>query len=286
MRTIRLHQWTKNLLVFVPLFVGHVFLDAQSIARSIVAFLLLSILASGTYLANDLSDLAGDRRHPGRTRRAFASGRLRLRAGFIAAPLMTLGALLAAFALDATFGTAMLFYLGLTGLYSAGLKRIALVDVFVIGTLFTTRILIGAAVLDLTQSVWLLSFSMFLFFSLALAKRHVELVGAAARGETLLEGRGYLVSDPPLTLAFGIGAGLTSVLIMLLFMTAEAAPSGFYRNPAWLFVTPAALTLWVMRIWLQSHRGTLHDDPVVFALKDRVSLGLALVIAIALALAL
>lgn len=286
MRLLRVHQWTKNVMIFVPMFLGHVFLEPVAIARSLAGFLILSVLASATYMANDLGDLTADRRHRSKRNRGFASGRFSLRLGFVASPLLALLAFAAAAALSPAFAGALLFYFVLTTLYSWTLKRIPLLDVFVIGTLFTARILMGAALLGLVQSVWLLSFSMFLFFSLALAKRHVEVLAAAGVEAPSIARRGYRASDWPVTLVFGCGAGLVSVVIMLLFMTADAGPSGLYHHPQWLFVIPAALTLWIMRVWLLSHRGELNDDPVVFAIRDKASLVLAIAVALGFAAAL
>jgi len=284
-RALRLHQWTKNVLIFIPLVLGHVYMNPAALLRACAGFLILSVLASATYLANDLTDLAADRRHRSKRQRGFASGRFSLRLGFLGSPLLALAAFAAALALSPAFAGALLFYFVLTTLYSWRLKRFPLLDVFIIGTLFTTRIVMGAALLNLAQSVWLLSFSMFLFFSLALAKRHVEVLAAADIGAASIARRGYRASDWPVTLVFGCGAGLVSVVIMLLFMTADAGPSGLYRHGQWLFVIPAALTLWIMRVWLLSHRGELHDDPVVFAIKDKASLALALAVVIGFAAA-
>ena len=285
-KAFRVHQWSKNVLVFAPLFLGHVYTQPAAILRAMAAFLILSLLATATYLANDLADLGADRRHKSKHRRALASGRLSLRLAFLLSPLLALGCFAAAFALSPPFAGALLFYFVLTSLYSWRLKRAPLLDVFVIGTLFTSRIVMGAAAVGVAQSIWLLSFAMFLFFSLALAKRHVEVLAAAeSGGEALYRSRGYRPSDWPLTLVLGIGSGLVSVVIMLLYMTAEAEPSGFYRNTQYLFAIPAALMLWIMRVWLLSHRGELEDDPVVFALKDKASLALAGVVALAFAAA-
>jgi hypothetical protein len=143
----------------------------------------------------------------------------------------------------------------------------------------------GAAVSSLGQSPWLVAFSMFFFFSLALSKPHVELMRAQQHSHTMVPGRAYRAEDWPLTLAFGIGAGLTSILIMLLYVTNDAAPSGFYHEIAWIYVAPAAVTIWILRIWLLSHRAVLDDDPVVFALCDPTSWALGVVIAAAIALA-
>lgn len=285
-RAFRIHQWSKNVLIFAPLFLGHVYTHADAILRALAGFAILSLLATASYLANDVADLGADRRHKSKRLRALASGRLSLRLAFLLAPLLALGAFAAAFALSPPFAGALLFYFVLTTLYSWRLKRVPLLDVFVIGTLFTSRIVMGAAVVNVVQSIWLLSFAMFLFFSLALAKRHVEVLAAGAGdGEALYRSRGYRPSDWPLTLILGLGSGLVSVVIMLLYMTADAEPSGYYPHSERLFAIPAALMLWIMRVWLLSHRGELDDDPVVFALKDKTSLALAGVVALAFAAA-
>jgi 4-hydroxybenzoate polyprenyltransferase len=272
LRALRVHQWTKNVLIFVPLFVGHAFYDPVKIAASVLGFVIFSILVSGTYLLNDLSDLSADRRHPSKRTRPFASGTLPLVFGLVAGPLMVLGALAAAVVVSPAFAFLLLAYLTLTSAYSFGLKRVPLTDVFVIGALFTLRIMIGAAVLGLGQSPWLLSFSLAFFVSLALAKRHAEVMLAARGNGADIGGRGYRGEDWPLTLTFGVGAGLVSIVIMLLYLANDAAPSGFYQQAQWLYAVPVLMALWLMRVWLLSHRTELHDDPVVFALKDPQSL--------------
>jgi 4-hydroxybenzoate polyprenyltransferase len=283
LHALRVHQWAKNLLLFVPLFVGHAFGDPKAIVSSALGFALLCLLSSATYILNDLADLDADRAHASKRRRPFASGGLKIVHGLIAAPAMIIAALVGAFALSPPFAVALAAYFILTTVYSFGLKRIALLDVFVIGLLFTLRIVMGAEVASLPHSAWLLSFALSFFISLALSKRHGEVMSADA-GE--IAGRGYHRTDWPVTLTFGIGIGLVSVVIMLLYMTNDAAPSGFYHHPGLLYVIPALLTLWLMRIWLLSHRMELHDDPVVFALRDRVSLSLGLAVALSFYLAL
>jgi hypothetical protein len=158
--------------------------------------------------------------------------------------------------------------------------------VFIIGMLFTLRIVMGAEILGIPHSAWLLSFALAFFLSLALAKRHGEVMAAAANHAEEIAGRGYRGADWPITLTFGVGVGLVSVVIMLLYMANDAAPSGFYHHFGWLYAIPALLTIWLMRIWLLSHRTVLHDDPVVFALRDAVSLSLGLAVAVVFFLAL
>ena len=284
LRAFRVHQWAKNLLLFVPLFVGHAFGDPRAMASCAVGFALLCLLSSATYMLNDLADLDADRAHATKRLRPFASGSLQIVHGLIAAPVMIVAALAGALALSPPFAAALAAYFILTTVYSFGLKRVALLDVFAIGLLFTLRIVMGAEIAGLAHSAWLLSFALAFFISLALSKRHGEVMSAG--GDTEIAGRGYRRADWPVTLTFGVGIGLVSVVIMLLYMTNDAAPSGFYHHPGLLYAIPALLTLWLMRIWLLSHRMELHDDPVVFALRDGASLSLGLAVAISFYLAL
>jgi 4-hydroxybenzoate polyprenyltransferase len=199
---------------------------------------------------------------------------------------MMIAAFVGAYPLAPSFSASMLAYLVLTLAYSYGLKRVPLLDVVIIGALFTLRIVMGAEVLGIAHSPWLLSFAFAFFLSLALAKRHAEVMAATANYAEEIAGRGYRGADWPITLTFGVGIGLVSVVIMLLYMANDAAPSGFYHQTGWLYAIPALLTIWLMRIWLLSHRTVLYDDPVVFALRDLVSLGLGVTVAILFYLAL
>ena len=285
-RALRVHQWSKNLLIFVPLFVGHAYKNLANVFTAAEGFALLCLLASATYMLNDIADLEADRAHHVKRRRPFASGELPVAFGLTVAPVLIAAALAGAFLLSHTFAAALALYLALTLAYSFGLKQLPLVDVFVISMLFVLRIVMGTAVLALAYSPWLLTFSWAFFLSLALAKRHVEVVRAERSDADDIAGRGYRGADWPLTLAFGVGAGLTSIVIMLLYLANDAAPSGFYANPHWLYAVPALMTVWLMRLWLMSHRMELDDDPVIFALRDPASLLLGLGVAAAFWLAL
>lgn len=280
-RALRVHQWSKNVLLFVPLFVGHVFTDPAKVGLAVLGFLVLSLMVSGTYLLNDLADLGADRRHATKRRRPFASGALPLAAGLTIAPAMVFGAVVGGFLLAPPFGGLLVVYLTLTTAYSLALKREPLADVFIIGCLFTLRVAMGAAVLRIVQSPWLLSFALAFFASLAFAKRHAEVMQATRADTGAIAGRGYRGDDWPLTLAFGVGAGLFSLIIMLLYLANDAAPSGFYRASEWLYAVPVLMALWLQRIWLLAHRTELHDDPVVFALKDPRSLLLGAAVGVA-----
>jgi 4-hydroxybenzoate polyprenyltransferase len=279
-------HWSKNLVIFVPTVLGHVYTEPANILAALAGFLILSVVASGGYLINDIVDVVADRQHQSKRHRPFASGRISTAVGIVAAVVIVLVAFCAAFALSPMFATMLFIYLALTMAYSFWLKKIALLDVAVIATLFTLRISLGAAAINIGQSAWLLSFSWAFFLSLALAKRHCELMQTARVGPGPIAGRGFHSDDWPLTLTFGVGAGLASIIIMLLYFANDAAPSGFYSHQGWLYVAPGIALIWLMRVWLLSHRTELHDDPVVFALKDSTSLALGVIVAIAFALAL
>ena len=286
LRALRVHQWSKNLIIFIPLIAGHAYHQPAHILAAIAAFVLVCLLASATYMLNDIADLDADRVHHSKRRRPFASGDLPIVLGSIVAPPLIVIAVMGAYALAPAFAITLLLYLGLTLAYSFGVKEMPLLDVFVIGVLFMLRIFMGAEVLGIQPSPWLLSFSWAFFLSLALAKRHVEVMRAAYLDVEDLVGRGYRGEDWPLTLSFGIGSGLLSIVIMLLYLTNDAMPSGFYDNAKWLYAIPALVMMWLMRIWLLSNRMQLDDDPVVFALKDGISLLLGLLATIAFIMAL
>jgi 4-hydroxybenzoate polyprenyltransferase len=183
-------------------------------------------------------------------------------------------------------GIGLISYVVATLGYSFGWKRIPIFDAFIIALLFTIRILIGIAAAKLIPSAWLLAFSMFFFFSLALAKRHTEILRAAEHGIDKLEGRGYQLSDESLTLTFGISASMASIVIVVIYLVDEVFAREIYATPAWLWATPITIFLFSCRIWVLSHRGRMTDDPVAFALRDRVSLGLGVFAAISILLAL
>jgi 4-hydroxybenzoate polyprenyltransferase len=272
-KALRLHQWAKNLLVFAPLLLSGLYVQPDALIAAVSVFFGLGLAASGTYILNDLADLSADRRHRSKHTRPFAAGVLAPHHGLLAAPLLILAGLavtLAGGGVNAV--VALLTYLVVTLAYSFGLKRKALVDVFLLAALFTLRLLIGAAALGAVTSPWLFSFSMFFFFSLSLAKRHVEII-AGVPGE-MIRGRGYAHEDAPLSLALGVSSAMASIVILCLYIIEDAFPAGLYQAQDWLLVAPALIGGWTMRIWLLAHRGRLDDDPVSFAVKDKVSLAM------------
>lgn len=269
---IRLHQWCKNLLLLVPLLLGHRFGDPQAVLRVLAAILIISVAASGTYILNDIADLEADRLHVRKHARPFASGRVSPIAGLLAAMLLIGVALSCAawLAWSCLVLTAAYVLISLT--YSLQLKSVPFLDTSIIAALFTLRLILGIEMAHVLYSPWLISFAGFFFLSLALAKRHAEVIQAAADGSgASLARRGYLPEDWPLTLAFGVAAAFASLQIMILFVADDARPSHLYAHPYRLYLAPSGIALWLMRIWFLAHRRRLSHDPVIFALRDPVS---------------
>lgn len=271
-RSVRLHQWAKNLLIFVPLVLGGKAGDPSAWITAILGFVALGFVASASYIINDLWDLPSDRQHWSKKTRPLASGDLSIRSGII----MTIMGLMIGFGIAAYIGLAAFAMLGLymvvTLSYSFFWKRIPILDVFVIAGLFTIRLAFGIVLSSVLLSPWLLVFSMFVFLSLSLAKRHTEVLRLVQYEVEDMSGRGYRKSDTPITLSIGLASMMGSVLIMILYLIEDAFPRNLYSNPEFLWVVPSVLFLFLGRVWLLSQRGELHDDPVAFALKDRVSL--------------
>ncbi|HEY0233254.1 MAG TPA: UbiA family prenyltransferase [Dokdonella sp.] len=268
---LRLHQWMKNVLVFVPLLAAHLALQPNAVLRSTVAFICFGLCASSAYLLNDLFDLEADRQHPRKRLRAFAAGALPIGSGLLAAPLLSVAALALGYVLSPEFALVLFLYCATTLLYSVVLKRIAMLDVVSLAVLYTIRIIAGAVAIPVPASFWLLAFSMFLFLSLAMMKRYTELRGVVATGGLRAHGRGYAVKDLPLIQALGPASGYLSVLVLALYINSTASEV-LYRHPLVLWLWCPMLLYWISRAWLVSHRDDMHDDPVVFALTDPVSL--------------
>jgi 4-hydroxybenzoate polyprenyltransferase len=280
LKSMRLHQWLKNLLVLVPLGLMGPRAAMSDVLTFLVGFLLFGVLTSGTYLINDIMDVEADRRHPRKMRRPIASGALPVRLTVAAALGLIAVGLFGAILLDTPFALTLLAYLVLTLTYSISLKRIPLVDVLVIASLFTLRIVAGMALVNQPPSEWLLMFSIFFFFSLALMKREVELGVMGQAGAKDLQGRGYALEDRGVLMAFGVSSAVASLVVFALFVSSLASqPSSPYASPGWLWGAMAALSYWIMRMWLLTARGLMNDDPILYAAGERASLILAAVIA-------
>lgn len=275
-KAARPHQWAKNALVFVPLMLGGKMLDVSAWASAGLAFLALGILASATYLLNDLWDIADDRRHWSKRNRPLASGRMAISEAVIAIPVAMLVSFALASLVNPLVVATLAAYLVLTVAYSFGIKRKPILDAFTLAVLFTLRLVLGIVAVGVMASPWLLVFSMFLFASLSFAKRNTEVQRLAHNGGSgKVGGRGYFTTDAPFIMAMGVASGIGSVLILVLYLTQDALAADFYSDSVWLWLMPAALFLWIARIWMLCFRGELNDDPVAFAMKDPKSLMLA-----------
>lgn len=271
LKAVRLHQWLKNGLVFVPLLASHQFFDVGAIAKAMLAFVAFGLCASGTYLLNDMLDLASDRAHHSKRRRPFAAGDLPVLHGMAVAPLLTLLGFAIAFFCSPLFALVLALYYLTTLAYSFRLKRIVMVDVITLAALYTIRIIGGAAAIDTRVSFWLLAFSMFMFLSLAMLKRYTELVAMRRDGRSHAKGRDYSVEDLALVQSLGGACGYIAVLVACLYINSETSAE-LYQRPEFLWLLCPMLLYWVSRAWLMAHRGQMHDDPLVFAARDRVSL--------------
>lgn len=293
LRAVRLHQWAKNTLIFVPLLLGHAW-TVGAIVAALLAFLSFGMCASGTYIINDLLDIESDRRHPRKRRRPFAAGDLSAIAGVAVVVLLLLASFTLAFALPHIVARIpgvlqldtpykFLAWLGIYTVttlgYSFYLKRKLLLDVFVLSGLYTVRILAGSAATGVAVTAWLAGFSVFFFLSLAFVKRFSELEGLRERGDEVSNGRGYFVSDLEQLRAFGTGTACAAVVVMTLYIN-DPKTNTLYHNPTRLWLVVPVLLLWLFQVWMLASRGEMHDDPVVFAVTDRRSLLLGVLMAV------
>jgi 4-hydroxybenzoate polyprenyltransferase len=286
LKAMRLHQWMKNLLVFVPLMAAHQYADVQRDAMALMAFVVFSLTASSVYLLNDLVDVQDDRHHARKRNRPFASGALSLITGWALWPVLLLvaAALSVAF-MPVLFTVSLGVYFVLTVAYSLLLKQMAVVDVLTLAALYTLRIIAGAAAIAVAVSFWLLLFSMFIFLSLALIKRYSELKVARDAGKSgALRGRGYEPDDLALVSSLGGSSGFIAVLVLALYIQ-DGQAAHLYATPQLIWLVCPVMLFWISRAWLIAHRGRMHDDPIVFALKDKVSWGVGAFMVAVLALA-
>jgi len=273
MKALRIHQWIKNTLVFIPLLASHRIFEVGAGVHAVLAFICFGLCASGVYLLNDLLDLEADRAHRSKRHRPFASGRLKLVYGLIAAPLLTIAAfVIAALTTPPSFVGLLAVYVAATLTYSFKAKAVASLDVMFLAGLYTLRIIGGTLAIGSPLSFWLLAFSVFIFLSLAILKRCVELeVLAKAGNQQQAKGRGYVVSDLAVIQPMGVASGYLSVLVLALYISSHASMT-LYSKPECLWLVCPCLLYWVTRAWLVAHRGKMLDDPVVFAVTDRTSL--------------
>jgi 4-hydroxybenzoate polyprenyltransferase len=270
LKAVRPHQWAKNILIFLPLLLAHA-LRPQAIAEVAMAFACFSLCASANYIVNDLLDIEADRRHPKKRLRPFAAGDLKAAIGIAVALLLYFVAFLGALFLPGGFLAWLSLYAVATSAYSFYLKRKVLVDVIVLSGLYTLRLLAGGAAAQVKISPWLAGFSVFLFFSLALVKRFSELQNNLAQGLAPTGGRGYILSDLEQLRSFGTASAYSAVVVFALYIGSHEIVS-LYQHAARMWLIVPLLILWLSRVWLLAGRGELNEDPVIFAVTDKMSL--------------
>ena len=269
-QAIRPHQWLKNVLLFLPILTAHLYSDGSALLAASLAFIAFCMAASAGYLVNDLLDLEADRLHPRKRFRPFAAGDLPLSLGIAMIPLLILASFGIATMLPSLFVAVLAVYLVVNLAYSLYLKQRPGLDVLILAILYTLRIIAGTAALALAFSFWLLAFSMFLFLSLAFVKRFAELKALEQDQRDLAPGRGYTVDDLELVRSLGISAGFSAVLVMSLYVNSPEI-SVLYGRPELIWLICPIVLYWIARVWTITHKGLMHDDPVVFAIEDRVS---------------
>jgi 4-hydroxybenzoate polyprenyltransferase len=272
LKAIRIHQWVKNTLVFTPLIAAHKLFDLPSLMTCIYSFVAFGFVASSVYVLNDLLDLDDDRRHQTKRRRPFASAVLPISFGLGLAPLLLAGGILLSLATqNSLFTGVLLSYYISTLLYSIDLKKRPIVDVTVLAGLYTIRIIAGAVATQTPLSFWFVTFSFFLFTSLAYVKRASELISTQnLDSQEHIRGRGYIGSDISLVNSIGPASGVMSCLVLALYLN-DPKTVTLYRSPQLLWLVCPIVLYWVSRVWLRTFRGQMPDDPIVFAIKDRLS---------------
>jgi 4-hydroxybenzoate polyprenyltransferase len=267
LRALRPHQWSKNLLLFLPLLAAH---DPGAAGAALVGFLAFCATASSVYVINDLLDLSADRAHPRKRHRPFAAGELTAADGTkLAAGLLLAALLFAVLTGSGPFLGVLALYLAATFAYSLSLKRKLIVDILTLAGLYTIRILTGGVVAELTLSPWLLGFSMFLFLGLAAVKRQAELTDQLQSGRESA-GRAYEVGDLPLLMALALSSGIAAILVLALYIASDDVQL-LYGTPEILWLLCPILLYWILRMVMSAHRGYMTDDPIVFAASDRAS---------------
>ncbi|GAB1370577.1 UbiA family prenyltransferase [Candidatus Kapaibacterium sp.] len=267
---IRIHQWTKNLIIFIPMILAHT-LELDGIYQTIFGFFALCMVASTIYLINDLADIESDRNHSSKKNRPIASGKLKISSAFKLIPILIV------FGFGLAFFTSSIDFMFLLGIYfltslaySFYLKKLYLIDIIILSFLYTLRLLAGGVISETTISPWLFSFSLFIFLSLGALKRYTELKGLDPKKINKTRGRDYFIEDIPLILTLGISSGIMSTLILALYINNPAVVE-LYIKPELLFLIIPVLFHWILRLWFIAHRGNMNDDPIIFAIKDKSS---------------
>lgn len=271
MKAFRIHQWIKNILIFLPMVAATQLTSSYILIQGFYAFIAFSLCASAVYLINDLFDLESDRLHISKCKRPFASATIPVLHGILLAPILLIVSIIFALQLPVEFLLVLTFYFLMTLAYSLRLKQQVVVDVIILGGLYTLRIIAGSAASDIVPSFWLLGLSMLTFFSLALIKRYSELLITLQKQQPETLGRGYAISDLPVLMSLGTSSGIGAVMVLALYINTVES-TGIYQHKFWLWLTPPVFLYWIVRFWMKAHRGEIDDDPILFAIKDWQSL--------------
>lgn len=277
-KALRPHQWLKNILVFVPLVSSHMLQSGDLLLQAGLAFALFSLCASGIYILNDICDANHDRAHPRKKDRPFAAGHLSVTSGLAAAAaLILLSFCLSIWLMPVPFSVTLAVYGALTVLYSLLIKKLMIADVLTLAILYILRIVAGITAIGSDFTFWIFLFSLFIFTSLALIKRYTEIMDIRLAGQTdQVPGRGYHIADLPVIASLGITSGYLSVLVLGLYAR-DKETADLYTTPEYIWFACPVLLYWVSRKWLLASRGQMHDDPVIFAIMDPVSIAAGLV---------
>lgn len=275
-KALRVHQWSKNVLVAIPAIASHQIFRPSTITATVVAFASFSLLASSVYIVNDILDVESDRSHPHKKKRPFASGELSKTWGIVLALILIAASAAVAAAANVRLLGWLGAYLALTLVYSLFLKRKLVVDVLALAILYTLRIAAGAEATQIVPSQWLMAFTMFLFFGLAMAKRSAELTIGGHKSS-----RAYRAEDRSVITSIGVAACFLAVLVSALYVTSPNV-AALYSHPERLWLAIPSLLFWISRIWILTNRGEIQEDPVAFTLKDPASYCAAIGLAAAL----
>jgi len=270
LKAIRLHQWAKNALIFTPALTAHGLFNSENLGLLLLAFLAFGCCASFNYIINDLLDLEADRKHHTKKNRPFAAGTVSIQAGVVIGAVLLFLTLIFCAPLSLRFAALLAIYFVITNLYSFKLKSVPILDISVLAGLYTMRVLAGAVAIMHEPSFWLIAFSAFLFFSLAIIKRLSELLYLQKQTDKPVKARGYVAEDISTLQHFGSASAMAAILVLALYIDSPNVKE-LYTSPRHLWLLCPVMLIWLGRVWLVTGRGKMHDDPVVFALKDRLS---------------
>jgi 4-hydroxybenzoate polyprenyltransferase len=271
LRTLRLHQWVKNSLVFVPLIAAHRLYNLHLVGYGLLAFITFSLCASSLYILNDLLDTAADRRHPRKRQRPLAAGDLSVPVAVLAIPVLLVISFSLGWHLPGQFWLFLGTYMIGSALYSLILKQVAWLDVVFLAGLYTLRVIAGGRATETPVSDYLLLLSIFLFMSLALLKRFTELQRTDRSGSSKVARRGYTSAQARVVFGFGVASGLMAGGVLLLYVALSPQAHTLYEQPLFLWLTIPLVLGWILYLWRMAQRGQMHDDPILFSLRDRVS---------------